>query len=63
MPELIRGARRIGGRLSIELRCLRCGQVFTPTADAIRSGPSVYRYCESCRMPERDGEDLGVAVR
>ena len=62
MPVEIRGAQRVGGRLSIEIHCRKCGAAFVPAADDVRSGPSTYRYCERCRTPARDGDDPEVPV-
>jgi hypothetical protein len=41
----------------VEVHCRRCGRAFVPSAEAIRSGPEVYRVCPECRPPaERDPE-------
>jgi hypothetical protein len=35
--------------ISVETTCRQCGVVITPSADEIRRGPAVWRYCRLCR--------------
>jgi len=47
--------------LLIELTCRLCGRPYTPTADDIRRGPTIYHRCPSCRPADVAGEKSGVA--
>jgi len=43
--------------MTIELTCRKCGQPFTPTTEALRTGPPHWWYCVRCRpAQQRDPE-------
>jgi hypothetical protein len=67
MTMPIRGAVKIGGSMTIELHCRRCGAEFVPAAEAIRAGAEVYRHCPGCQppadAPERACEGCGRPLR
>jgi hypothetical protein len=53
---MIRGSERAAGAYRSEMRCIVCGELHTPSAAAIRSGPETYRRCESCRREREEAE-------
>lgn len=43
------------------IRCRACGRSYTPTGDAVRSGPQVYRFCVPCRVArEQSRHDAAI---
>jgi hypothetical protein len=61
-----RATQRFTGNVAIEIHCRRCGRAFVPSAEAIRSGPEVYRLCPECRpesqMESHQGESQSPAA-
>ena len=43
---------RKGAPMPIEIPCRKCGQLFTPTPEALRKGPPHWWYCPACRPAE-----------